>query len=42
MDYDLIMGNDLEEHENNLNEVLNSIEEAGMTLIKDKCKFRKV
>ena len=37
----LIMGNDLEEHDNNLNEVLNRIEEAGMTLNKDKCKFRK-
>ena len=41
MDDVLIMGNDLEEHDNNLNEVLNRIEEAGMTLNKDKCKFRK-
>ena len=28
MDDVLIMGNDLEEHDNNLNEVLNRIEEA--------------
>ena len=38
MDDVLIMGNDLEEHDNNLNEVLNRIED-GMTLNKDKCKF---
>ena len=41
MDDVLIMGKDLEEHDENLNEVLNRIEEAGMTLNKDKCKFRK-
>ena len=32
----LIMVNDLEEHNNNLNEVLNRLEEAVMTLNKDK------
>ena len=41
MDDVLIMGNDLEEHDNTLNELLNHIEEAGMTLNKDTCTFRK-
>ena len=41
MDDVLIMGNDIEEHDNNLNELLNRIEEAGMTLNKDKCKLKK-
>ena len=34
MDDVLIMGNDLEEHDNNLHELLNRIEEAGIKYIK--------